>query len=402
VGAKKILLSISRFLSASLVGRAMALLVGFVIARVVSPYELGLYGTVLTVLLYAENAHLGIVNGFVKQYPIEQGRGETEDAERLRDGAYTSALGASCVGAIGIAFLTVLLGARLPEPVQVGLLLTAVAIPLMQNYTFHYNLLRAEQDFRNVSRMTVVRAALEMCLGIGLVLAFGLYGVLIAIALVALGLNAYTYALVRQRPRLRFEARLALRTWKLGLPIFLVLVGGWLLFRMAGRTVIMALLPPEELGYFQVASMLQMTIWYVPFSVGFVLYPTMLEKLGATGRHEELGRYLFRPTALTSALVAVLAGIAWVCFEPVVAWVLPEYLPGVSAAKILVLAVFFWSIAVQFNNFLIAVDRRRPILIALGGSIAAAALIGGATVKMGLGIAGVAGAVTIAVALYSF
>jgi O-antigen/teichoic acid export membrane protein len=128
----------------------------------------------------------------------------------------------------------------------------------------------------------------------------------------------------------------------------------------------------------------------LPQSVSRVLYPRINEKLGETCCEKDLFRMIVIPTRIMGLVVAAAAGVAIIVMPVVYHRVLPKYLPGLASGQILVLLSIFRLTTANGVNFLIATNRQVLLCLFVIVSLCVGTIAAYASVKLGLGIEGLA------------
>ena len=83
-------------------------------------------------------------------------------------------------------------------------------------------------------------------------------------------------------------------------------------------------------------------------------------------------------------------GLVFLIVPILIYYLLPQYVPGITPVKIIVCAVFFFSLVGAATNFLITVNKERKILFIQAFAILFAAVLNYFAIMRGYGIIGVA------------
>ncbi len=389
VSRLKALADWSGFATSQYVARIASILRGFVVARLLGPTDYGSWVAVLVIYDLGAYIHLGILNGMTREIPFELGREEKEKAEAYRDSGYTA------ITVLTTLFLLVLLAVDLigwknHSPVtRVALPLIGIATALQIFCFVYHNIFRAYRRIGPISQAWVIQSLINVALSIGLVLVVGIYGMFLALVAANLLSLIFLRARADWRFRFRFDKALMAKLLVRGGPILAYIFAGVLL-RQVDKLVIIGNLSRAELGYYGIASTIAGMLIYITSSASFTLFPEFLARFGKTGEIAALGRTLKEPTYAFSIFVPVFLGFAYLWIHIPVVHVLPKFVPGIAAMRVLVCGTLFLSIASLPSYFLITVNRTKVLLIGAAVLVVAEWGINTALARAGYGIQGIA------------
>jgi len=287
------------------------LLLGVLTARVLGPERRGILALVMTLpVTLVTFADLGISRANI--YLIgRRGRSPQQIASNalffaLATGAF---LGLGLWPVRGLALRTLLRG--LPARY---LALILVLTPFLLLYTHWLAILRAFQRFElfNLIRLLMPLSLLGMMGaallvfhgGIGWATAAYGAGVLLAVGISLAIVGAIT------RPRLRFDRSLAGEAMAYGLKSYLQNLVSHLTYRL-DLYLVAYFLSPREVAFYAIATSAAELAWYIPNSVGLVLFP----KLSATEEERihpltaEISRHTLLITLLAAGVVLLAGGV---------------------------------------------------------------------------------------------
>ena len=155
-----------------------------------------------------------------------------------------------------------------------------------------------------------------------------------------------------------------------GAPIFGVgqVYGLWT--GVINSTLVLSLTDTHRMGLYAMVLLAITALEVVPAAVAQVLYPRMAQEYGAGRSRRHLVRIAIGPMAATCATLSVVAAVGWVAAEPLVRFVIPQYVDAVPAlqwALLLPLVNSFQPLVSVFN----VVRRQDMYLAALALGIAA-------------------------------
>lgn len=132
------------------------------------------------------------------------------------------------------------------------------------------------------------------------------------------------------------------------------------------RTMIAFFMTDKALGLYALAMLVMTVFKLAPYAVGRVLNPHLGELYGRTGSAYSLRDALWRNTVVLLGVMAPLMIVGWFAAEPLTRWLLPAYLPGVPAAKVVLLTGL--AIAPMSGYVFYFITQKRLTLMAILGA----------------------------------
>ncbi|MGE0608843.1 MAG: lipopolysaccharide biosynthesis protein [Pirellulales bacterium] len=278
-----------------------------------------------------------------------------------------------------------------------GLAFVAGWALLQRQYAFRVTLLRSQQNFRLASRLSLLEAALSLCLSAAAAWAWGVPGLCLA-ALVVLSAS---WLVLQRCDSIRLQW-----AWNRGEIARLMAAGGPLmlaglaatLFASLDKWLILALLPDGayQLGCYSLALLVTTQILGAGNFISIVTGPRYARLFGQTGGRGEVARLAAQVGQWQAALLGGLCGLAVIAGGPLLAWLLPKYESGLVSLLWLMPGTLAASLAAPLGQYLAAVEGGRRTLAALIVGIAVAATGVCAALKLQLGLPGVAAAMSLA------
>jgi O-antigen/teichoic acid export membrane protein len=172
-----------------------------------------------------------------------------------------------------------------------------------------------------------------------------------------------------------------------------ILVSGFIITLLTSidRLMVITFLGETQLGYLGLALLLVSVISVIPGMASQVLYPRVTYHFGNTDRNiEALRSYVLTPPVILSTLLPLLIGPLYLVLPFVVKTFLPAYTPGIAAARIVAVGIFFYGILGLTDYFLVTIGKLKQY--ALFGCIALVLdiVIDILFIYMGYGIEGIA------------
>lgn len=355
---------------------AATLASGILIARWVTPGEMGLWQLAGLVSVYLPWLQLGIPSGLNRDLPYLIGAGRAGEASELAAAAlWWMLLLAVVTGGIGAVLV-----ATLPHPnattiaVVVSATLGAMLTCVSTYYTMTY---RTHSEFARLARFSVVVGVVNLA-SLGLVWRYGFHGLIARAPLIVL---TNTVMLHLGRPlRVRPSWNLSHLTTlvRTGLPIA-VLGQGWTMFTTLDRLMLARSI--QSLGMYVLAIQVSAAAQMIPTAFSTVVYPSMSEVYGRTGDRLAVWRIGAGAALQALAAGAVVAAGGWLLLPVFVHTFLPAYASGIRAAQWASLQGLALGPYVFDNVFNVI---RRQYLFAIPLGLGALAFLGGWTALSGM------------------
>gem|GEM_PF-2764292 len=378
----------AQFLTGTAAAQAFAMVAALLTARLIGPEAFGAFVVFASLLVAAPHLHLGLRSALEREVPLVAAQGKQAWGRELVQAAWAGTWGI----AVGVGLLCVAAGLLVGGPVGMAWLAAAVAVPVRQELDLRIALARVQEDAAWASRIMVATslgpfggALVPALLGWD---AWVCPGGAVGMCLGALVTRGGTGSRVRPA----WTARAGRTLWRVGIPIYVVVVIDVAL-RITDRALVLWGLGQEALGQLGLASTAAWTPWLLAFAAGFVLLPRLLRSLGQGGDPWPLMVQGGKQLGLVVGGSCVIGiGIG----PPVIDWLLPEYGDAGRVLVAFVPGVMARSVAHFGMLLLIAQGRLRPLLWVQGLSLVLNVAGDLAAIQLGFGVVGVAWATTAA------
>jgi O-antigen/teichoic acid export membrane protein len=383
---------------AQYVVRGMLMLRGVIAARLLGPGLYGAWNAIQIMMDYGTLAPSGTQQGLDQMVPPRIVSGDAAGLARAKRAALFNitllsaafALACMLVGQFGHSVMLKSWGAA-----GVGAaMICAVSINLAYYQT---SVMRSHGDITTASGWMMIQGAVGG--GLGLALLPWLHGWGLLLGWTIGSLAAFVFSTIRSRHHAPLSLAPSVESFDLvqiGFPMF-VFGASSMVMRNLDRLIILRYVGTQDLGYYSLSVMALTFLLYMPDSVTYVMYPRLLSAFGEGGRDTAAIRpSVERALQAISVLVPFLSGLAFLFAEPVVGLILPKFLPGVAALRILC----FGAVALAFSNLaavvIMTIGRQLMLVPVAIFGVGLYAMLDFAAVKMGYGITGVATATVIA------
>jgi O-antigen/teichoic acid export membrane protein len=314
--------------------RVAALLKSFLLTWYLGPSEFGYVAAFFTFLTYSSYLDLGLFHAVFRELPMLRGAGKTARIARVVDTAFGGSLLLGLLGAGLLAILALLQALEIaPGPWWLGLGL-AIGVFGQLLAGVPYNTALGEGRFTPVGRALAFAAVVDLVACVGAGLAWGPGG---AVLLGSLGLFVQ-FVLVRHvvssKPHFRWDLAEARRLARIGIPIALI----WFSnanFIAIDKVVALVGLGKESLGLYAMATAASSLAMVGPAAVATRVGPRVFERIGESSAGELAIAASKAGTHLAAKASAILLGVGLVAIPGLTQLLLPEYVPAIRAAQIL-------------------------------------------------------------------
>ena len=378
--------------AASFLARVTGLFRSIIVARFLGPSRYGLWNALSIILEYSRYSSMGVLNAMNREIPFYRGKKDHTKAEEIRNTGFTMACVPSFIIGLALVLVSIFIKDRVGAEYVMALRVIAVLVFMRQLYDFFTLLLRSAHEFAFLGRLQIFFAVTDLALVTFLIITFGFYGFLWAMAMTYAVIIGYISYRIRRRYKLRFYMNKALLMNLVKIGILMTLIGVVVNLRVTiDRLMVLKFLGITELGYFGMSLVLIQFIFLIPSSISQIMYPRLVEKYGSSNKDTAaLRNYMEISTQTLAYSMPLLIGEVFLILPFGIRAVLPQYIPGTVAAQITILGLFFFSVGIMATNFLTTTDR---LYWYLGSAIFAAILnfiMDFAFLKAGFGINGVA------------
>ncbi len=337
-------------------GSVMGLLTSFVLCRWVAPVDMGKWNRASLIFFYLQFLRLGTSHGLSRELAVATGQ---QDTSRQKD-LVSASLGwvllmAGLCGFVllaegAISFLSE--GSLFDTAIRIAIVMGGVQL-LVTHYSVTY---RTSAHFVRLSHTVMISIVVGAVLLL-LVMAYGYHGLLarfLMLELVSLGLKIL-WTPYRIGPKWDFGTLKELI--RVGFPIMAVTqVEMWL-----GTLDRLALLTNKEaLGFLTLSLLVRRSYEALASAISLVDFAKLAELHGAGNGIARLRQQSNMTISILMSGSAFIAALAWFGLPPVVHLFMPDYTPGVDAARWMCLYGIAWAPA--FAGNILKVTRRQGYL----------------------------------------
>jgi O-antigen/teichoic acid export membrane protein len=398
---EKIISDTKNYVLSMYIAKLVSFPCGIITARWLGPLLYGTWNAVKIILTYTPFLQLGISSGVKREVPILKGALKSDDIETIKESAANAIFIISLIFLICLIISTFFLGGIFSPLIINGLRIVGFIAFFNLSETFFINLLEAEGTFSFSIRVNILKNVFTGVAQVILVVLFGIYGVFAAVFLGAM--LAYLYLRSKVNIKLNFfciKLQAIKNLMKPGVPMLLIGIAHTF-FYAADRLVILSTLGKKALGIYAIALLVSTFLEFIPSALFRVLLPNVLERIGKDKKVLESKKIWFNPAMVLSYVMPVLTGIVWIVAPVLVQYVLPKYVDGIGALKVLSVSVYFLALISVYRIFFIGLNKHYSILFMYIPLLAVNVGLSLSLVWLGMGIFGVALATLISCFLLS-
>jgi O-antigen/teichoic acid export membrane protein len=369
------------------------------IVRMLGPAQYGLWSTLSLILLLGNVLDFGLTYAFVKEASFSRGKGKLREANEIKAVVFT-AMSAFALCASALLLASSFFFFKSNNAVFWLLAAIALLLLLQQTRNFVMSWFIVEKRFAILGLVALVQTFFTGMFSLVFVDRVHLIGLPLSFAVG----NALFFLYVVTRFKGIFQIRVVTARLsallKVGFPI-MAIAAAYTLFFTIERVLIFRFMGKESVGYYGIASSLGGFFLLFPLSSGVFLFPRLSEQFAAQGCAQKLQNSVYRPTIILAFVASALAGIAYIFLPLAIRLFLPQFAAGTNAAKISLFGIVFFSVSIFSQKFLIVINRQLQCLYIVAGALLCKAALVFVSLKMSLGIEGVAFASVAVYCLYA-
>ncbi len=322
------------------------LFVGFVVARYISPYDLGVWNSISLILTYSIFLQAGLINGLNLELPSALGKGETDRANAMAGTAYTITAITSLFAIIAGLLIFIFYNGS-DDKFRYGILAISVLVCLGYYQSYLTSTFRSKSSFEKLSLIQLSEGLVNLAT-LFLVIYFYYYGMIFKVIIVTL-ISVFLLHLNRPMKVIFTWNILELkRLLKVGIPIFgLVCLDSFTV--TIDRLFLIKYSDMTNVGLYSF-SMYSMTLFSLfSVSVSTYIYPRMTYSYGQNGDKAILWKYVKKITSILFLAQTPFLIIGYFVIPHALLLFFPNYAACAIPMQILLLAGYFKGCIVGAN-----------------------------------------------------
>ncbi len=334
------------YTSGSIVKSIAQLFVGFVVARYISPYDLGVWNSLSLILTYSIFLQAGLINGLNLELPAALGKGEKDRADEMAGTAYTITAITSLF-ALATGLLIFIFYDGNDDKFRYGIFAITILVCLGYYQSYLTSTFRSKSSFEKLSLIQLTEGIVNLAT-LFLVIYFYYYGMIFKVIVVTL---VSVFLLHLKRPmKVPFKWNFVelKKLLSVGVPIFgLVCLDSFTV--TIDRLFLIKYSDMTNVGLYSF-SMYSMTLFSLfSVSVSTYIYPRMTYNYGQNGDKTILWQYVKKITSLLFLVQTPLLVIGYLVIPQALSIFFPKYVACAIPMQILLLAGYFKGCIVGAN-----------------------------------------------------
>jgi O-antigen/teichoic acid export membrane protein len=389
-------------MGANVVTRVLGAARGIAVAKLLAPEDYGLLATLTIAAFYLQTLELGVGWGTIREIPLLQGQGKTDQVLVLERSVLRWELAVSLVAGVAVALFIVWTMPIVREPRLAVWLIVPVYVvgELLRNTLQTY--LQCKGELRRLRLSMIVQAILDLTLGVILTWWWGLAGAATALALTSFSVAGY---LMWDRQQVRHDFMGAIPWGNLralmsvGFPLMVQNLM-WTNMTTIDKVVILSFLDRERLAYYAIAQTIAVSTLLIPGAVTRVNGPLMIRRFAASGDPAAIHGMVYRTVMAMAYGLPVIVASTWLAGPTFFQLVLPAYKPAVPLLDLVSVGMYAIGVTFAVSTLYTTLGKQLLATLLLVGSIGSTAVASVALIRLGFGVAGVAGGFTLSSCLY--
>ena len=364
---------------------------GFLVARFLGPTLYGLRTIFDLVVQYEFFSHLGSFDAMRREVPFYRGKGEADHARQILDNVYGMNLSYSVCLFLCMIVLSGYFYFKGVEQIYIDFALFVGLYSILEKTNAFYLIkLAVDKKANLLSTVKIVQGIAYILTCVTFTYYWGLRGLLGALLVTDAVVNLFIVLTTRDVPGIRLDLPMLRQLIKIGFPIMLIPLV-FIMLRSIDRIIIAKFLSQEMLGYFGIGTIISGVIYSVVADlVSVVFFPRVMEILGKTGDLNQVKNYFIEPTILIACFAPLLIGTMFLSIHVPIRYFLPQYLPAINVAKILILGAFFNAIIMLPAMLCISLNKQVHIVFMMSAAVLVNGIFSCFFIFSGMGIMGVA------------
>ncbi len=397
---KEIFKQIGIYSGSTQLAQLITLVAAILSRRFLGPLQTGIWSVLQIIVDYSKYSTMGTMEVVTREIPYLIGKGEPAKAEKIKNIAFSFILSTSIFIAVCIALFSFLCRNFFSQEITYGLLSVSVLIVLQRINNLLISLLRCYKKFEVEAGLMIVSAMVNAVLVAFLTYCFKIYGFIWAMILSFLFNIIYILWRFNFHFGWEYNGSELKKIMSYGLP--LMIIGVLMLgIRSADKIVIVKMAGFEVLGLYSIALMACSYVSNFSVSIAIVFLPHLQERIALHKNIQELEGYLHKSSLTYVAIMPVLIGLVWIFAPVAIHFVLPKFILGIEAMKILSLSTFFVALTQPYQDLLIGLKKHMFLFPVLSFVLVLSFAVDYWVIHAGFGIMGVAAATSLIV-LFNF
>ncbi len=317
-----------------------------IIAKFLTPQELGSFSLYLILVNYIILVQLGIPNGLSRQFPFYIGGNNSEKAMKIAGVSKAFALLASTLILLITVVFTIVKLYNHDSFSAMGYAIVGISVVQTLYITKYLKLLyRSNLDFGKLAKIELINSFINF-ICIFLIFKFGIWGMGLRIVLVFLIDWFVTQLWVPHKIALYWERELFIELLKIGAPIFFVSTI-FSIWPIVQRTIIYENHGETALGLFSIAVAVQTAMSVITNSASSMIFPRIATMYGEGKSKKEILKFNLKQDGVVFLLNILIAIIGYFSIP----YLVHQYLPNYESVVTTCLFFLLLGVVSSFSSF---------------------------------------------------
>jgi len=383
--------------SAKLVRMFVSIFTSYVKAKILGPMYLGILRTADVALAYSHLSSVSLPFVIRRDLPQLIGEKKVTEAKRLAAIGFTFTITSVIVYVIGLYVFTFFVK---DETLRYALYVIIIVI-LFQTVAGYGNIMaKGLNKYKFLSNINYVTIGINLIIVLPLIYFFSIYGALWGLVISNLIVAIIYWRYIKFGFQIIWDFKVVKGLLFAGIPLLITDIATTI-FTSIDRLLIINMESVEKVGLYAVGNMIASPIFMIISTSSIIIFTQLNEKYGKDTSLEVIKKHFEEPIKLLSIIIPVIIGIIILITPLLIRTLLPQYINGITAAQILIFAIFYRASTSFINNALFILNKQKITAYTFIFTGLINTFLSFLAIKYNYGITGVAASTTFSFFLYN-
>ncbi|MEC2159773.1 oligosaccharide flippase family protein [Virgibacillus halodenitrificans] len=330
-----VLSSIFSFGSATLISSALSFVLGIVSRNILGPEQYGYWVSLSMAFTFIPLLQLGVLNAMNREIPYYFARNSIEEVNQIRQKTFSYLITFPTFIMLLLLLISIFTyNSNVASEYKIGLIFISFIGMLLFLSAYVEMYYKSIQDFKNASKLIVVKGVTQSLLSIIFILQHGFIGLFLGV-MVALIIEILMGRQAFKKMKFVFDFRLQnyVPLIKIGFPILMVgLI--WSVLIATDKIILTIMMDSSALGNYSVALLVFSSMMLLPQVISQVYYPKIVTMVSKE-EHQQIKQSYKRVNLVLLVISVLIVAFGLLLLPSVIRLLMPEYEAGVVSAQIL-------------------------------------------------------------------
>ena len=336
------------------------------IRRILGPQLIGVWNVIEIIRTYLIALTLGVHYSSERLIPYHQGRGEHEAVGDIKNSLFTWSIIEGVLLSAGVFLYITLFGDRHSAEVRAGLYFLAPLFFIQKLLSIYSIVQRSNKAFRFYSTSNVVLSALDWSL-LAWAFLWGLPGLFAGAVVTALVKLAYLQFAGRRSKMFSFRWQFKPTSLRRHLPYgpkYSLFKITWTIMERLDSLLVGYLLGSGALACYYLGFQFSQAVLDIPIALVYIAFPNLMETYSRTKTDSSQSTFFWYLRINLFLILPVILPLGYFGSELLIRWILPEFVAGVSAVKITMMAVGILAVRHLYYRQLMVHEEMNKLIMA--------------------------------------